>query len=176
MEYSKRVQDLQQIYSTTPEGVLFAMLVAAGASRTEAYATIFRPANTRPTSLAKYATQLTKDNPGINKMIEAITNVSGIVDPTRKEQKKKKKNQKIGGQFREKSEILDALVDELPSLRGKDRVDALMKIADLQQMKKEESAEEAERVVYYLPLRCKSCELYHREQRRQAARNSNTIS
>lgn len=77
------------------------------------------------------------------------------------------------GQFREKSEILDALAEELPNLRGKDRVDALMKIADLQQMKKEETAEEVERVIYYLPLRCNSCELYRKEQRRQASNNKN---
>lgn len=42
-----------------------------------------------------------------------------------------------------------------------------MKIADLQQMKKEEAAEEVERVIYYLPLRCKSCELYRKEKKRQ---------
>lgn len=172
MEYSKRVQELQQIYSTTPEGVLFAMLVAAGASRPEAYATIYRPTNTRPAALAKYATQLTKESPGVNKMIEALTNAAGIVDPTRKEPKKKK-TAGSRGQFREKSEILDALAEELPNLRGKDRIDALIKIADLQQMKKEETAEEVERVIYYLPLRCKSCELYRKEQRRQAPTNKN---
>lgn len=48
-----------------------------------------------------------------------------------------------------------------------------MKIADLQQMKKEETAEEVERVIYYLPLRCNSCELYRKEQRRQASNNKN---
>lgn len=105
-------------------------------------------------------------------MIDALTNAAGIVDPTRKEPRKKKKEGNRG-QFREKSEILDALADELPNLRGKDRVDALMKMADLQQMKKEETAEEEERVIYYLPLRCKSCELYRKEQRRQASANKN---
>lgn len=168
MKYSKRVQELQQIYSATPEGVLFAMLVAAGASRPEAYATIYRPTNTRPAALAKYATQLLKESPGVARMIDALTNAAGLVDPTKKEPKKKKKGENRG-QFREKSEILDALAEELPNLRGKDRVDALMKIADLQQMKKEETAEEVERVIYYLPLRCNSCELYRKEQRRQAA-------
>lgn len=169
MEYSKRVTELQTMYATTPEGVLFAMLVAAGAGRAESYATIFRPKTMHPATLAKKASDLTKQNPGINKLIEALTNTAGIVDPTIKQkEKKKKKTAGNRGQYREKSEILDALADELPYLKGKDRIDALMKLADLQQMKKEENAEEEERVIYYLPLRCKSCELFKKEQKRQA--------
>jgi len=47
MVYSKRVTDLQQIYQLTPDDVFFCMLVASGASRGEAYATIFRPRSTK---------------------------------------------------------------------------------------------------------------------------------
>ncbi len=53
---------------------------------------------------------------------------------------------------------LSALEAELPVLRGKDRLDALMKIADLQQMKREENQPEEEKIHYYLPLEiCKNC-------------------
>ena len=44
------------------------------------------------------------------------------------------------------------------TLQGKDKVDVLNRIADLQQMKKEETKNEEERVHYYLPLPvCDNC-------------------
>ena len=43
------------------------------------------------------------------------------------------------GKFRDKNEVLNALVATVKDLKGKDRADVLMKIADLQQMKKEET-------------------------------------
>jgi len=62
------------------------------------------------------------------------------------------------GKFRDKDTILSALEAELPTLKGKDRLDCLMRIADLQQMKKEETKNDEERVHYYLPLPiCKDC-------------------
>lgn len=174
MEYSKRVQELQQIYTLTPEAVFYCMLVAAGATRPEAVAVVYRPTDARPSTLAKKATKLAKENPGINKLIEALTNTAGLLDPTTQAQAptKKRRKEDKGGQYREKSEILDALAAELPNLRGKDRVDTLIKIADLQQMKKEETTAEEERVVYYLPLRCKLCELYQKERKNQARKSS----
>lgn len=173
MIYSKRVQELQTIYSLTPQCVLFAMLAAAGASRPEAYAAIFRPQLTSPASLAGAASRLANEHPGINKLIEALTTTKTLNDPTRRDPKTTKttkKGGKQGGEYTEKSAVIAAISAEVDSLRGKDRVDALMKIADLQQMKKEDNAEEAERVIYYLPLRCKSCELYRAEAKKQAAR------
>lgn len=142
------------------------MLVAAGASRPEAYATVYRPQAAAPSALASAAVRLAKENPGINKMIEALTATTTLNDPTRRDKPKRKKG-KISGQYTEKSAVIEALAEEIENLRGKDRVDALMKIADLQQMKKEENTEEAERVIYYLPLRCKSCELYRRVAKKQ---------
>ena len=68
MVYSKRVTDLQQIYQLTPDDVFFCMLVASGASRGEAYATIFRPRSTKIETAQRGAAQLAKDKPGINKL------------------------------------------------------------------------------------------------------------
>ena len=69
MVYSKRVTDLQQIYQLTPDDVFFCMLVASGASRGEAYATIFRPRSTKIETAQRGAAQLAKDKPGINKPV-----------------------------------------------------------------------------------------------------------
>ena len=126
MVYSKRVTDLQQIYQLTPDDVFFCMLVASGASRGEAYATIFRPRSTKIETAQRGAAQLAKDKPGINKLIRSY-------------------------------------------LRGKDRADVLMKIADLQQMKKDENTEEEETVHYYLPLQCYRCSLFIADRAKRKA-------
>ena len=72
MVYSKRVTDLQQIYQLNPDDVFFCMLVASGASRGEAYATIFRPRSTKIETAQRGAAQLAKDKPGINKLIRSF--------------------------------------------------------------------------------------------------------
>lgn len=48
------------------------MLVASGASRGEAYATIFRPRSTKIETAQRGAAQLAKDKPGINKLIRSL--------------------------------------------------------------------------------------------------------
>ena len=166
MVYSKRVTDLQQIYQLTPDDVFFCMLVASGASRGEAYATIFRP-------------QLAKDKPGINKLIRSFEDnrAAFLPDNDSPKSKKKKKSteteeeEKAGNvvQYRDKDAVLSGLEQTLPYLRGKDRADVLMKIADLQQMKKDENTEEEETVHYYLPLQCYRCSLFIADRAKRKA-------
>lgn len=73
----------------------------------------------------------------------------------------------FAGKFRDKDEVLNALAATVKDLKGKERADVLMKIADLQQMKKEETIKEDNTVHYYLPLSCKNCELYMKARRRK---------
>ena len=170
MVYSKRVTDLQQIYQLTPDDVFFCMLVASGASRGEAYATIFRPRSTKIETAQRGAAQLAKDKPGINKLIRSF-------EDNRAAFLKKKKNteteeeEKAGNvvQYRDKDAVLSGLEQTLPYLRGKDRADVLMKIADLQQMKKDENTEEEETVHYYLPLQCYRCSLFIADRAKRKA-------
>lgn len=99
MVYSKRVTDLQQIYQLTPDDVFFCMLVASGASRGEAYATIFRPRSTKIETAQRGAAQLAKDKPGINKLIRSfednraafLTMIAPKARRKRKTQKQKRK-------------------------------------------------------------------------------------
>ena len=96
MVYSKRVTDLQQIYQLTPDDVFFCMLVASGASRGEAYATIFRPRSTKIETAQRGAAQLAKDKPGINKLIRSFEDNRAAFlpdndSPKSKKQKRKKK-------------------------------------------------------------------------------------
>ena len=94
MVYSKRVTDLQQIYQLTPDDVFFCMLVASGASRGEAYATIFRPRSTKIETAQRGAAQLAKDKPGINKLIRSFEDnrAAFLPDNDSPKSKKKKKN------------------------------------------------------------------------------------
>lgn len=70
--------------------------------------------------------------------------------------------------YRDKDEIITALAKEADSLRGKDRVDVLNRIADLQRMKQEENKTEEERVHYFLPLTCCNCPLFIENKKRQS--------
>lgn len=62
------------------------------------------------------------------------------------------------GKYKDKDYIIKELVQTSKDMTGKERADVLMRIADLQQMKKEDNKEEEERVHFYVPLPyCKDC-------------------
>lgn len=66
-----------------------------------------------------------------------------------------------GNVLRSKDETLEEL-NELANQTGDPKLKAelLMKIADLQNWKKEQQTEESEQIKYYLPLKCSQCQLY----------------
>ena len=162
MVYSKRVTDLQQIYQLTPDDVFFCMLVASGASRGEAYATIFRPRSTKIETAQRGAAQLAKDKPGINKLIRSFEDNRAAFLPDNDSPKSKKKKKNTEAEEEEKA-------GNVVQYRDKDRADVLMKIADLQQMKKDENTEEEETVHYYLPLQCYRCSLFIADRAKRKA-------
>ena len=177
MIYSKRVTELQRIYSLAPEDVFFCMLIASGATRQEAYATIYRPTTIGSGTIASKANGLQKSKPGILQLIEAIQfQRSGSTTPTKTKSAKndvaaivdnKRVDRKILETFRTKDGILENLIQTLPTLTGKDKAAVLMQIADLQRMKQEENKEEAEQVVYYHPVSCYRCALYVEHMRKK---------
>lgn len=64
--------------------------------------------------------------------------------------------------YREKEDVVREMEQLIPTLTGTDRLQALMKLADLQNMKKDDIVVQEERVHYYLPLSshlnyCKNC-------------------
>ena len=128
---------------------------------------------------ATRSAQLAKDKPGINKLIRSFEDnrAAFLPDNDSPKNKKKKKNteteeeEKAGNvvQYRDKDAVLSGLEQTLPYLRGKDRADVLMKIADLQQMKKDENTEEEETVHYYLPLQCYRCSLFIADRAKRKA-------
>lgn len=60
--------------------------------------------------------------------------------------------------YRDKDFIIAELIKTQQGLSGKEKADIINRIADLQQMKKEENKSEEERVHFYLPLPvCNDC-------------------
>jgi len=60
--------------------------------------------------------------------------------------------------YKDKDFIIAELIKAAADLEGREKADVLNKIADLQQMKKEELTKEDERVHFYLPLSvCSDC-------------------
>lgn len=72
--------------------------------------------------------------------------------------------QRISGgevDYRSKDFIISELAKTAETLKGKDRSDVLMKIADLQQMKKDDVRDEEETVHFYLPVNCpRTCRMF----------------
>lgn len=52
----------------------------------------------------------------------------------------------------------------------KRKSEILMKLADLEQMKKTEEAPESEQIKYYLPLKCSQCALYKQAKEKQTSK------
>ena len=66
--------------------------------------------------------------------------------------------QSIVERYKDKDFIIAELIKAAADLEGREKADVLNKIADLQQMKKEELTKEDERVHFYLPLSvCSDC-------------------
>lgn len=87
--------------------------------------------------------------PGCKAYLDYLTNVS----PTANDNDPDGDNKR----YREKEAVIAEMERLIPTLSGTDRLQALMKVADLQNMKKEDIVVEDERVHYYLPLNLKKC-------------------
>lgn len=185
MIYSKRVTELQRIYSLNPEDVFFCMLVASGATRQEAYAAIYRPTTNGTGTIASKATALQNSKPGVAQLIEAIqyqragapTKTTSPKEDAAKIAESNKVDKKTLDTFRSKDGILEGLIKVLPSVTGKDKAAVLIQIADLQRMKQDENKEEAQQVLYYHPIACHRCQLYKefREKQRAEAKKPEDI-
>lgn len=70
-----------------------------------------------------------------------------------------KKSPLGGSKYKDKDTLIDALTREADNVTGKARADILMKIADLENMKKEDTREERKYLHFYMPLTCENCSL-----------------
>lgn len=141
---------LMRQFKCEAKDVYLATLISQGLPRTEAYIAIFQPLTTGTTALAN---RHIKTNPQIESLITFLSN-----EPIESNDLSKEELTTLIERYKDKDFILSELIKAQTTLQGRDKVDVLNRIADLQQMKKEETKNEEERVHYYLPLPvCDNC-------------------
>lgn len=183
MQFSKKVSQLSRLYNINPKEVLFALLTSAGASASEAYAVIFRPASTTTSSLSTKASQLIGQKPGLRKLMDDLNQ-----DPDNPDQQQPRRGRpRTKGSPDTGPEDVpiidytdkDALLKELARIaeraeKESDRLAALREIGALQRMKQEAAVEDEKRVTFYIPLsfdRCNELLEYLQQYYREKAAN-----
>jgi hypothetical protein len=142
---------LMRQFDCEANDVYFAMLISKGLPLAEAYIAIFRPLTAGGATLAR---KHIRENPQINSLITYLS-----AEKTTAENNVLTEDvSMLVESYKDKDFIIAELIKSLSGLKGKDRAEVLNKIADLQQMKKEEMKNDEERVHFYLPLPiCKDC-------------------
>jgi len=175
MEFSAHTIKIAKEYNLTERDVIFCHLIASGADRAEAYFCIYEHGT--KSSIKTYTAAQTKCNdffklhPGAQILIQRIKNKKNILKADAmaeiksaqqaEELEEEEKMNEEGKKFTDKFYIIKNLSLVAKSLTGKDKADVLMKIADLQRMKNEETKEKEEQRRFYLPYvsRCRGCKL-----------------
>ena len=142
------VATLMRQFDVEAKDVYFAMLISKGLSNGEAFTAIYEPL--KP-NVAAMANRHIRENPGINSLITYLNAEEKTITPEDESEDLEK--------YKSKDQMILELSKSLKGTTGKERADILMKIADLQRMKQEETKEAEERVHFYLPLPiCKNCD------------------
>ncbi|MGJ7024937.1 hypothetical protein [Petrimonas sulfuriphila] len=144
---------LMKQFDVSADDVYFSMLLAMGLPQSEAFIAVFRPLTSGTTALAN---RHIRENPSINSLITYLKSESGTHESD--SELTDEDARELVERYKDKDYVLNELIKASKMMNGKERADALMKIADLQQMRKEENKTEEERVHYYIPLPfCKNC-------------------
>jgi hypothetical protein len=170
--YDRTIQ-IGGMFQTGAENVYMAMLMACGCSQDEAECVVYGDGGSPSVEALKMrASRRIKDNPGILECVKWLkasklgVQASLVQDIGKGGQTRKRpKSQK---DYRNK----DILIEELSiqadcATSPKEKSDILMKIADLQRMKQDETKDEEELVHFYLPLTCEKCSLYRDAEERK---------
>lgn len=168
--FTKELTALAEGYNIEPRDALFLQLVAIGADPGDAYRAIYIHGATNNLKTAEQCRTSAKEwisqHPGAPLFIQRFKNKLF----------KNKNNQTTGNnvdtgdnivseeeakKFADKSYMIRSLLAASAGMTGKERADILFKVADLQQMKKEETKEKEEVRHYYLPYvsNCRTCEI-----------------
>lgn len=164
MKFSKYVQECINIHHLTPQTVAFAHLVAlCNFSERDAAAIVFPSCVTLSyTAVNNFCINLHKQVPGIRELVEELAKQEckkmeeyAKNKEKRNEGKDAEKRIKLNNykQYEKKQGIVDALASIVGELKGKEKADVLMKIAELKQFKKEQDEKLCNFVHFYLPVR-----------------------
>ena len=176
MKYTEDTTRTAAAYNIEPRDVIFCQLIAAGADRGEAYFCIYdhggKPGGRTLEQARTKANEFFSLNPGAAVLVQRIKTRKPIntsdakkqVQTAEEEQRQEQENDKEKEdlkKFSDKSYIIAQLAKEAKNQSGKERANILMQIADLQRMKQEETKQDEEKRLFYLPFvsSCRSCKL-----------------
>lgn len=176
MEYTKDTMNTAHTFNLDPRDVLFCYLVATGADRAESYYTIYDHGTNKTCKTLEQARTKANEffslNPGAAVLVQRIktrkplnTSDAKKQAQTAEEENQTKERQEQENEelkkFTDKSYIIAQLAKEAKNQTGKERANILMQIADLQRMKQEETKQDEEKRLFYLPFvsSCRSCKL-----------------
>lgn len=174
MDYTKDTIKTASAYNLSPRDVLFCHLIATGADRGECYYTMYEHGTNKTCRTLEQARTKANEffslNPGAAVLVQRIktrkplntTNAKKQAQTAEEEneQRQEQENEEIK-KFSNKSYIIAQLAKEAKNQTGKERANILMQIADLQRMKQEETKQDEEKRLFYLPFvsSCRSCKL-----------------
>lgn len=174
MDYTKDTIKTAATYNLDPRDVLFCQLIAAGADRGEAYFCIYdhggKPGGRTLEQARTKANEFFNLNPGAAVLVQRIKTRKPLNTSDAKKQaqtaeeeneQRQEQEQEEIKKFSNKSYIIAQLAKEAKNQSGKERANILMQIADLQRMKQEETKQDEEKRLFYLPFvsSCRSCKL-----------------
>ena len=151
MQYSTTFAQWLATYAITPAGVAVAVLLAHGLDAADTATAIFgTKAGSTRAAAARYLAAYLRSNAGVTALRDALAlancrakNDTGIQD--------EKTEGNCGKHYRTKEDVLTALENVLPDLRGTERAKVLCQIADLQRLKQDENTDKQRFTHYYLP-------------------------
>ena len=164
-EYSKETLLICTAYNLQPENVLFAYLIAAGANISDSYRITHNiKSKVNCEESAQQAEILLKKQPGIKVLINRIKTGKTrkyIEENNQENSNTKELNESEKNGFKTRAGLVDKIITQVDTTTGKDRINALVTLAKLQNLDQPEETEETEKRTYFLPWvsNCKTCKL-----------------
>lgn len=164
-EYSKETLLICAAYNLQPENVLFSYLIAAGANIADSYRITHNiKASVNCDECEQQAEILMKKQPGIKVLINRIKTGKArkYLEESKEENNiNKELNESEKNEFKTRAGLVDKIITQVDTTTGKDRINALVTLAKLQNLDQPEETEESEKRTYFLPWvsHCNTCKL-----------------
>lgn len=169
VQYSQETNHIAQAYNITPEKVILAFALAAGAPYADAYRIITRQKiGITAAQCETECKQLINNNPGIKILIHRIKNHQNPITLTKEKQKeikeeeiKKEISEEAENEYKTRQGLIKKIINSVYSSSGKEEITGLTTLAKMQGFDKPDEQTEEEKRVYFLPWvsNCRSCAL-----------------
>jgi hypothetical protein len=151
MQYSTTFAQWLTTYAITPQGIAVAILLAHGLDAADTATAIFgtKAGNTRAAA-ARYLSAFLRSNGGVTALRDAFT-LANCRAEMPNGNGNGNGNENGRKHYRTKEDVLTALENVLPELKGTERAKVLCQIADLQRLKQDENTDKQRFTHFYLP-------------------------